>query len=176
VGLIKVANNYGLSENSDGLLFVGGGVTVLPDDTVQLNFIGGGSLHLCYLDHAVPLPGGGTRPVVAQCSSSIRYKNNVSDFSQGRSLIDRLRPVSFNWISDGKLDLGLIAEEVAAVEPLLATYNEDGEVEGVKYDRIGVLLINVVKEQQQQLEEQQRQIGELKAIVCGLQPNAKACQ
>jgi hypothetical protein len=52
------------------------------------------------------------------------------------------------------LDLGLVAEEVAAVEPLLTTTNVNGEVEGVKYDRIGVVLINVVREQQKTIEVQ----------------------
>jgi conjugal transfer/entry exclusion protein len=52
------------------------------------------------------------------------------------------------------LDLGLVAEEVAAVEPLLTTTNTNGQVEGVKYDRVGVVLINVVKEQQKTIEVQ----------------------
>ena len=46
------------------------------------------------------------------------------------------------------LDMGLVAEEVNAVEPLLTTTNTSGAVEGVKYDRVGVVLINAVKEQQ----------------------------
>ncbi len=56
-------------------------------------------------------------------------------------------------------DLGLGAEDVAAVEPLLVTYNKDGQVEGVKYDRVGVVLLNAVKEQQTQIESQQKQIA-----------------
>ena len=55
-------------------------------------------------------------------------------------------------------DLGLVAEEVAEVEPLLVTHNEKGEVEGVKYDRLGVVLINAIKEQQAQIERQQAEI------------------
>lgn len=56
------------------------------------------------------------------------------------------------------LDMGLVAEEVAAFEPLLTTTNTKGEVEGVKYDRIGVVLVNAVKEQQSQIETQQKQL------------------
>lgn len=51
-------------------------------------------------------------------------------------------------------DLGLGAEDVAAIEPLLVTYNAKGEVEGVKYDRIGVVLVNAVKEQQAEISSQ----------------------
>lgn len=40
------------------------------------------------------------------------------------------------------------------------TYNSKGEVEGVKYDRIGVVLINAVKEQQAQIDGLSKQLGE----------------
>lgn len=87
-------------------------------------------------------------------------------------------------------DLGLGAEDVANVEPLLVTYNNKGEVEGVKYDRVGVVLVNAVKEQQTQIESlerqsqsQQKQIGEqrklieaLRVFVCSQNPTAEICK
>ena len=39
-----------------------------------------------------------------------------------------------------------------------------GIVEGVKYDRISAVLVNALKEQQQQIAAQQTQIEELTAI------------
>jgi len=47
---------------------------------------------------------------------------------------------------------------VEKIEPLLVTHNDKGEVEGVKYDRLSVVLINAVKEQQSQIEAQQKLI------------------
>ena len=41
--------------------------------------------------------------------------------------------------------------------PELVFYR-DGQVEGAKYDRIGVVLINAVKEQQAQIEQQKEQL------------------
>ncbi len=105
---------------------------------------GGGSLSICM---------NGT--AVAQCSSSLRYKTNVGSFNAGLGLVRQLRPISFDWKQSGMHDLGLGAEDVAKVEPLLVTYNKDGQVEGVKYDRIAVVLVNAVKEQQAQIEKQQ---------------------
>ncbi|HQX55714.1 MAG TPA: tail fiber domain-containing protein [Pyrinomonadaceae bacterium] len=112
---------------------------------------------------------------ISTCSSSARYKDNINTFTSGLELIRKLRPVSFNWKDGGIADMGLVAEEVNAVEPLLTSTNDQGEVEGVKYDRIGVVLINAVKEQQSQIEAQQREINELKQIVCELRPTAKVC-
>jgi hypothetical protein len=102
---------------------------------------------------------------ISTCSSSLRYKSNINSFSSGLNLIKRLRPVSFNWRADNQADFGLVAEEVARVEPLLVTRNEKGETEGVKYDRLGVVLINAVSEQQMQIEAQNAQINEQKAII-----------
>lgn len=80
-------------------------------------------------------------------------------------------------------DLGLGAEDVAAIEPLLVTYNKDGQVEGVKYDRIGVVLVNAVKEQQGHIESLQKnntqlqtQVNELKSVVCSIKPDVEICK
>jgi hypothetical protein len=86
--------------------------------------------------------------------------------------------------------MGLVAEEVNLVEPLLTTTNNKGEIEGVKYDRVGVVLINAVNEQQAQIEQQQTQLKEqqvqlvrqqaeieaLKKFICTQNPTAEVCQ
>lgn len=127
---------------------------------------------------------------ISTCSSSIRYKDNVQTFRPGLDLINKLRPVSFNWKANGKEDLGLVAEEVNAVEPLLTTTNDKGEVEGVKYDRVGVVAINAIQEQQAQIEAQSKQIAEQKEInqklqtqidmltkiICRSDPSAEICK
>lgn len=105
---------------------------------------------------------------IASCSSSIRYKENINKFSGGSSVLRDLLPVTFNWKQGGTLDLGLVAEDVAAIEPLLVTRNEKGEVEGVKYDRIGVVLINAFKDQQVQIDTQRKELAELRALVSEL--------
>jgi hypothetical protein len=119
---------------------------------------------------------------ISPCSSSLRYKTNIGGFNFGLDLIKRLRPITFDWKDGGMHDLGLGAEDVAAIEPLLVTYTKDGQVEGVKYDRIGVVLINAVKEQQAQIELQQKQIEEqrkeitvLKAALCNANARLEFC-
>ena len=57
------------------------------------------------------------------------------------------------------------AELELQVEPLLTTTNDKGEIEGVKYDRIGVVLVNAVQEQQRQIEAQQKQLDEQKQFI-----------
>lgn len=91
-------------------------------------------------------------------------------------LINRLKPITFDWKDSGTHDLGLGAEDVAAIEPLLVTYNAQGQVEGVKYDRIGVVLVNVVKQQQEQIEGQQKTIDLLTRYICQKDHEAPFCK
>jgi hypothetical protein len=126
---------------------------------------------------ASPLCRHNTSHQITDCSaSSLRYKTNIAPFSAGLGVVNRLRPITFNWKASGEADFGLGAEEVAKVEPRLVTHNAKGEIEGVRYDRIAVVLLNAVKEQQHLIEQQQQQIEALKKLVCSSRRKAKACK
>lgn len=150
----------------------------------QLRLRSGGVLQLETLGTAgaTPLCHNAANDI-STCSSSIRFKTNVSNYGSSLDLIRKLRPVSFNWKDSGMPDIGLVAEEVAEVEPLLTTTNGQGEIEGVKYDRVGVVLVNAVNEQQVQIEELsktvvelKRQIEELRSLLCLSTPNVEVCR
>ncbi|NNE68700.1 MAG: tail fiber domain-containing protein [Pyrinomonadaceae bacterium] len=163
---------------------IGSGAVVTASNTVQIGRDGSDTVRIGKLGTA-----GTTalclNPIkeVSSCSSSIRYKSNIEEFRPGLDLIMKLRPVSFNWNEGGMLDLGLVAEEVEKIEPVLTTTNSEGEIEGVKYDRIGMVLVNAVKEQQAQIEKQkeiikrqQESIDALKALVCENNKTADICK
>ena len=127
-----------------------------PFDPKYTTFLGSaGSIPLCLNGSAK----------VSNCSSSLRYKTSLHPFTGGLNLINRLHPITFKWKADQSPDLGLGAEDVAAVEPLLVTHNANGEVEGVKYDRLSAVFINAFKEQQNQIERLQAEVAELKKRV-----------
>lgn len=146
--------------------------------------------------HLSSLGSGGSQAIcragviISTCSSSIRYKTNVNSFTGGLETVRRLRPVTFDWKSNNERDVGFVAEEIKEIEPLLATYNDKGEVEGVKYAQVTTVLVNAVNEQQKQIEdqkqtierqqkqveEQQKQIDALKKSVCAINPAAEICK
>ena len=163
-------NNGSDTVRVPGDLFVKGSVSI-SDGVLVLPLANQGATPIC----GVSFPSSSSF-VLSRCSSSIRYKNNVETFTSGLSLLNRLRPVTYNWKNNGVRDIGFIAEEVADIEPLLATYNEKGQIEGVKYGQITTVLVNAVKEQQTQIEAQQKQIELLKQIVCQDHPNAELCK
>ncbi|HZS44657.1 MAG TPA: tail fiber domain-containing protein [Blastocatellia bacterium] len=120
---------------------------------------------------------------LSTCSSSLRYKTDLTLYNRGLDIIGHLRPITFTWKDGGMRDLGFGAEDVAKIEPLLVTYNQQGQVEGLKYDRITTALVNAVNEQQtqitsqhQQITEQQKQIDSLKRLVCADHPGAEVCK
>ena len=129
---------------------------------IKLALMAGGSTQVCV----------NAQSFLSQCSSSLRYKTNVAAYSGGLGIVTRLRPITFDWKDGGMHDVGFGAEEVAKVDPLLVSYNKQGVVEGVKYDRITTALVNAVKEQQTQIDQQnsqmrlmQQQINSLKGLV-----------
>ena len=97
--------------------------------------------------------GNGGVLMACRSRSSLRFKTNVHSFRLGLDIVQRLHPISFNWKEGGRPDIGLSAEDVAQVAPSFVTTNDKGEVEGVKYDRLNIVLINAVKEQQNEIEK-----------------------
>ncbi len=117
------------------------------------------------------LAGSGTRDVYASpagwlvISSKGIYKTAVAEIENGLSIVNGLRPVTFTWTNevakskragikdlDGTLDIGFVAEEVAAVYDKLASHDVEGVVDGVKYSRISTVLVKAVQEQQGEIE------------------------
>lgn len=120
---------------------------------------------------------------ISTCSSSLRYKTNIFGFTSGMDLINRLRPISFDWKNGGMRDVGFGAEDIAKIDSRFVTYNDKGEVEGVKYDRFSVAFVNAFKEQQSQIAELnetnrrlQSQIDALKQLLCLTNREAEICK
>ena len=93
--------------------------------------------------------------------SSLRYKEEIKDWSGGLDVIMALKARTFKYKKDyynnADVDfLGLIAEEVSQVCPYLVDYeNEDrtGQEENVRYANIVVPLIKAIQELQAKLDK-----------------------
>ncbi len=72
--------------------------------------------------------------------------------------------MSFHLKSDpqGAVQYGLIAEEVAEVYPELVIRDEKGEIQGVRYDELGPMLLNEMQKQQRLNLAQAAEIRALK--------------
>ncbi len=94
--------------------------------------------------------------------SSIRWKRNVQPLRNALDTVERLRGVSYEWKDSGENDIGLIAEEVGAVLPEIVEFEDDGRyAKSVQYSRLVAVLIEAVKEQQDQIDARDEAIEQL---------------
>jgi uncharacterized coiled-coil protein SlyX len=96
-------------------------------------------------------------------SSSRRFKKEIRPMDSASEAILSLKPVTFHYKSDSKdtPQFGLIAEEVAAVNPDLVVHDENGEIYTVRYDAVNAMLLNEFLKEHKKVEEQQGQITEV---------------
>jgi hypothetical protein len=92
-------------------------------------------------------------------ASSIRWKENVRTLDDALSLVKELRGVRYDWTESGEADVGVIAEEVAAVLPELVAFEADGQARGVHYAKLVAVLIEATKAQQTELETKEQTIA-----------------
>jgi Chaperone of endosialidase len=108
-------------------------------------------------------------------SSSARFKKEIKPMNNSSEAVLALRPVTFHYKSDTTAtpQFGLIAEDVAAVNPDLVVRDEKGEVYTVRYDAVNAMLLNEFLKEHRKVQEleangalQQKQI---EALTAGLQ-------
>ena len=132
--------------------------------------------------YGVTTQSGTTAPVVVSdtgqlgtMSSSERFKKDIATMDQASEAILSLRPVTFHYKTDstGTPQFGLIAEEVAKVNPALVLPDKEGKPYTVRYDQVNSMLLNeflkehrTVQELKMTVAQQQKQID---ALTVGLQ-------
>ena len=98
-------------------------------------------------------------------ASSGRFKRDINPMGKTSEAIFSLKPVTFHYKSDTANTpcFGLIAEEVAKVNPALAAVGKDGKPYTVRYDQINAMLLNEFLKEHKKVEEQQASISQLKS-------------
>lgn len=103
-------------------------------------------------------------------ASSIRFKDNIRNYSKGLNDLMSLRPVWYNLKQDSINHdyAGFIAEELDSIGLKEYVVYEDKNEEiplSISYQKLTVLLTKSVQEQQVQIEEQNRKIEEQQNII-----------
>jgi len=115
-------------------------------------------------DDAVPvlIDGSGRLGTIA---SSRRFKRDIQPMDKASEAIRALKPVTFRY-KNSKTDtpqFGLIAEEVANVNPDLVVRDENGEIYTVRYEAVNAMLLNEFLKEHRKVEEQQGTIAKLRS-------------
>jgi hypothetical protein len=101
--------------------------------------------------------------------SSKRFKDEIKPMDNTSEAILALKPVTFRYKKEydakGTPQFGLVAEEVAKVNPDLVYRDAEGKVYTVRYDAVNAMLLNEFLKEHKKVEEQQASIAELKSTV-----------
>jgi hypothetical protein len=102
------------------------------------------------------LSGGGNFTVSGNVTaySDERLKSNIKTIENALEKVSKLRGVSFD--KNGEKGIGVIAQEVQEVLPEVV---QDGEYLSVAYGNIVGLLIEAIKEQQEQIEDLKKRLA-----------------
>jgi hypothetical protein len=120
--------------------------------------------------YGVTTQSGTTAPVVVSdtgqlgtVASSERFKKDIATMDKTSEAILSLRPVTFHYKTDkkGTPQFGLIAEEVAKVDPALVLPDKEGKPFTVRYDQVNAMLLNEFLKEHRKLEEQETTISQL---------------
>src|SRR3989440_8995401 len=97
-------------------------------------------------------------------ASAQRFKRDVRPMDKTSEAILTLKPVTFHYKNNAKgtPQFGLIAEDVAQVNPDLAVHDKNGEILSVHYDQINAMLLNEFLKEHKKVEEQEATITQLK--------------
>jgi predicted ribosome quality control (RQC) complex YloA/Tae2 family protein len=112
-------------------------------------------------------------------TSSARFKRDILTMDNASEEILSLRPVTFHYKTDteGTPQFGLIAEEVAKVNPDLVVRDRNGEIYSVRYEAVNAMLLNEFLKEHRKVEELTKQFQaanaqqqkQIEALTAGLQ-------
>jgi hypothetical protein len=99
--------------------------------------------------------------VLGTSASSRRFKHDIKLMDKASEALFALKPISFIYNSDktGTTLFGLIAEDVAKVNPNLVAYR-DGVPYTVKYDQVNAMLLNEFLKAHKQMQDLQATVAQ----------------
>jgi len=100
-------------------------------------------------------------------ASSKRFKEDIKPMDKASEALLALKPVTFHYKSDSKAtpQFGLIAEEVAEVNPNLVVRDKNGEILTVHYDQVNAMLLNEFLKEHKAFLEAQSKVQKLEAAL-----------
>jgi len=105
-------------------------------------------------------------------TSSARFKDEIKPMGEVSEAILALKPVTFHYKKeldpDGAPQFGLVAEDVAKVNPALVTRDAEGKVYIVRYDAVNAMLLNEFLKKRRTVQEQNRKIQAQDATITKL--------
>jgi hypothetical protein len=183
IGSGALGNSTTGNDNTALGIGAGGGVTT-ANQVIAIGATGANVDFSCFIGHirGVTTANADAVPVLIDSdgqlgtvSSSRRFKSEIRAMDNASKAILALKPVTFHYKSDktGTPQFGLIAEEVAEINPDLVVRAEDGEIYTVRYEAVNAMLLNEFLKEHKTVQEQGATIAELKKEIAALTATVK---
>ena len=150
--------------------YVGSGIIVGDEnDTIRIGNPNSAQCFIAGIIGAGPFSSTVTiDPVTGQLGelvSSERFKKDIDAMNKASEAIFSLKPVTFHYKNDKTHtpQFGLIAEEVAKVNPALIGLDKAGKPYTVRYEAVNAMLLNEFLKEHRKVAEQEATITQLKA-------------
>ena len=159
--------------NTNTAIGNGAGTSVTTaDNVIAIGLAGANVSNTTWIGNVfgVTTVSGTTAPVIVSDAgqlgtvvSSERFKKDIAAMDKASDVILSLRPVTFHYKTDTREtpQYGLIAEEVAKVNPALVLPDKEGKPYTVRYDAVNAMLLNEFLKEHRRNEEQQATIAQL---------------
>jgi hypothetical protein len=99
---------------------------------------------------------------IGTAPSSARFKQNIRPMDKASEAIHALKPVTFVYKkeidSEGIPQFGLVAEEVAKINPDLVARDEEGKPYTVRYEAVNAMLLNEFLKEHRKVESLEKQL------------------
>ena len=135
-----------MAQDGDAIVYAGG---IGPDTDTDL---------VTFANDAVTINGDLT------LASDARLKSNILSLGATLSKLLKIDGKRYTFKESGKESVGVLAQEIQEVFPELVKTNKEGLL-SVNYQGLIPVLINAVKEQQQNLEKVQKEKADLEARI-----------
>jgi hypothetical protein len=144
-----------------------GTAVTTADNVIAIDAAGQNVSNSCFIGHIFGQTSSGGVAVVVNSdgklgttASSLRFKKEIEPMDKASEAILALKPVTFRYKSDPNdtPQFGLVAEDVAEINPALVACDKRGEIYTVRYDAVNAMLLN-------EFLKEHRTVQELKAIV-----------
>jgi hypothetical protein len=172
IGLGALANNT-TGSNNIALGANAGSNVVTASDTICIGITGVNVTDGCYIGHVFEEPldpdnlamAIDVHGKVGTLPSSRRFKDNIKSMDEASEAILALKPVTFRYKSDKNCRerFGLIAEEVAEINPELVALDKEGKPFSVRYDQVNAMLLNEFLKEHRKVQELEQGMAALTA-------------
>jgi hypothetical protein len=165
-GVQVIQGSHNIDIGNQGTAEDGRTIRIGIEDTQKRTFIAG--IAHAHLPATIPVVINQDGQLGTASSSSLE-EENIQPMENGSDVILSLRPVTFRYKKEldslGTPQFGLVAEQVAKVDPDLVARDESGRPYTVRYDAVNAMLLNEFLKEHRKVETLEAKVAKLEAMV-----------